>query len=179
MAKFKAMLPIAIGLVALGAIVAPRFIPAAEAPAVAAQPKAADFALPRSGDGKTLRLSDYKGKVRIVNFWATWCPPCRAEIPHFIEMYDELKGKGVEIIGISMDREGDKVVAPFVKDNKMNYPVVIGNDEVASAYGGIRGIPTTFIVDREGRIVKKYVGLPAQTEEGIKAAFLKDIKPLL
>ncbi|MNY53188.1 thiol-disulfide oxidoreductase [compost metagenome] len=70
-------------------------------------------------------------------------------------------------------------MAPFVKDNKMNYPVVIGNDEVASAYGGIRGIPTTFVIDREGRIVKKYVGLPAQTEEGIKAAFMKDIKPLL
>jgi thiol-disulfide isomerase/thioredoxin len=179
MAKFKVLLPLAIGLVALGAIVAPRIIPTGESPANAAQAVAADFALPRSGDSKTVRLSDFKGKVRIVNFWATWCPPCRAEIPHFIEMYGELKGKGVEIIGISLDREGDKVVAPFVKENKMNYPVLIGNDAVSSAYGGIRGIPTTFIVDREGRIVKKYVGLPAQTEEGIKDAFMKDIKPLL
>lgn len=179
MAKFKALLPIALGLVALGAIVAPRFLPSDDSSAVAAQAKAADFALPRSGDGKTVRMSDFKGKVRLVNFWATWCPPCRAEIPHFVEMYDELKGQGVEIIGISLDREGDKVVAPFVKDNKMNYPVLIGNNDVANAYGGIRGIPTTFVVDREGRIVKKYVGLPAQTEEGIKAAFMKDIKPLL
>lgn len=178
MAKLKQWLPLAVALAAIGAFAVPHFMPAEDV-AVAAPKEAPDFSLPRSGDGKAVKLSDFNGKVRIVNFWATWCPPCRAEIPHFVSMYKELKGKGVEIIGISLDQKGDSVVAPFVKDNQMNYPVVIGNEKVVSAYGGIRGIPTTFIVDRKGKIVKKFVGLPSDTEEGIKDAFMKEIDPLL
>lgn len=178
MAKLTHWLPLAVAAFAVGAFAAPHVMPGAGV-AIAAAKEAPDFALPRSGDGKIVKLSDSKGKVRIVNFWATWCPPCRAEIPHFVSMYKDLKGKGVEIIGISLDQKGDSVVAPFVKSNQMNYPVVIGDEKVVSAYGGIRGIPTTFIVDRQGRIVKKFVGLPSDTEEGIKDAFMKEIEPLL
>jgi len=176
MAKLKVWLPLAVA--AFGTVAVPQFLPSGDV-AIAAPKEAPDFALPRTGDGKTVKLSDFKGKVRIVNFWATWCPPCRAEIPHFVSMYKDLKGKGVEIIGISLDQKGDAAVAPFVKENKMNYPVVLGDENVVSAYGGIRGIPTTFIVDRQGRIVKKFVGLPASSEEGIKDAFMKEIEPLL
>ncbi|HEY9857585.1 MAG TPA: TlpA disulfide reductase family protein [Stenomitos sp.] len=178
MAKLKVWLPVVLAAAAFGTFAAPHFLPSGDV-AIAAPKEAPDFSLPRTGDGKTVKLSDFKGKVRIVNFWATWCPPCRAEIPHFVSMYKDLKGKGVEIIGISLDQKGDAAVAPFVKENKMNYPVLLGDENVVSAYGGIRGIPTTFIVDRQGRIVKKFVGLPASSEEGIKDAFMKEIGPLL
>lgn len=178
MATLKQWLPLSVALAAFGVLAVPAFDPSASV-AIAAPKQAPDFSLPRTGDGKAVKLSDYSGKVRIVNFWATWCPPCREEIPHFISMYKDLKGKGVEIIGISLDQKGDSVVAPFVKENKMNYPVVIGDQGVVSAYGGIRGIPTTFIVDRKGNIVKKFVGLPGSTEEELKDAFMKEIQPLL
>lgn len=175
--KFKRWLVAGVVAIGFGAIALPHVIPG-QGTAVASPSMAPDFALPAVGSNKTLHLSDFKGKVRIVNFWATWCPPCRAEIPHFVSMFNDLKGKGVEIIGVSMDsNHGD--VAPFIKEHHMTYPVVFGDEQVAEAYGGIRGIPTSFVIDRKGRIVKKYLGLPAQTEEGIKAAFMKDIKPLL
>jgi len=148
-------------------------------PAQAADQMAPDFALPRSGDGRVVHLSDFKGKVRLVNFWATWCPPCRAEIPEFVRFYSEMRARGVEIIGISVDSNGDQAVAPFVEKNGVNYPMLLGDERTAKAYGGIRGIPTTFIVDRQGRIVKKYVGLPASDEAGIRTELMKVIGPLL
>ena len=145
-----------------------------------AYPKVApDFTLPRSGDARPLSLADYKGKVRLVNFWATWCPPCRAEIPAFIELRHRLAGKSFEIIGIALDREGDEAVKPFVKDHGMDYPVVIGDSRVTRSYGGIRGIPTTFLVDREGKIVHRWVGPPGQSEEAIIPTLLEHIEPLL
>ena len=118
---------------------------------------APDFSLP-SLDGKTVRLSDFHGKVVILDFWATWCPPCRMEIPHFISLYNKYKNKGLEVVGIALDNEGVSAVQPFAQSNGINYALVIGNQKVAQDYGGIRGIPTTFIIDRSGRIVQKYVG---------------------
>ena len=122
-----------------------------------AQTKAPDFTLPDL-NGKAFSLSELEGKVVILNFWATWCPPCVMEIPHFIDLYKEYKGQGLEVVGVSMDRGGVKVVKSFVKKNEMTYPVVIGNQKVAEDYGGIRGIPTTFVIDHHGYIVKKFVG---------------------
>ena len=122
---------------------------------LAGLPKAPDFALP-SVSGDTVRLSDFSGKVVILDFWATWCNPCRQEIPGFIRIYNDYKDKGVVIIGIALD-EPEKV-RKFTEDYRVNYPVLLGTREVAQKYGGIMGIPTTFILDREHRIRKKVVG---------------------
>ncbi len=118
---------------------------------------APDFALPDL-DGKTVRLSDSAGKIRIVDFWATWCAPCRDEIPAFNELYAKYKDKGFEIIAISMDEEGAKVVRPFVDKVGVPYTNLIGNEEVGDAFGGILGYPSAFFVDREGKIVATYIG---------------------
>ncbi|MFA5388562.1 MAG: TlpA disulfide reductase family protein [Candidatus Omnitrophota bacterium] len=134
--------------------------------------KAPEFSL-KDINGKQVSLSDFKGKVLIIDFWATWCPPCKQEVPHFIELYDQYKDKGLEIIGIALDWQGEKVVPKFVSEYKINYPVVLGNDEVSGLYGGIAAIPTTFLVDREGNIIKKYIGYNA------KEVFEKDMKELL
>lgn len=120
---------------------------------------APDFAL-KSVDGKTVKLSDYKGKVVILDFWATWCPPCRKGIPDLIELKNEFGKKGVEIIGISVDAKNTIAEVPsFVKDKKINYPVVYADQKVVSDYGGIESIPTSFIVDKSGKIVNKMIGL--------------------
>ncbi len=118
---------------------------------------APDFALP-DVKGKIVRLSDFSGKVVILNFWATWCPPCREEIPHFIELYRKYRSSGFEMVGISMDMVGPEVAKSFIKEFGINYSILMGNEEVTLIYGGIRGIPTTFVIDRQGRIHKKFVG---------------------
>jgi peroxiredoxin len=130
--------------------------------ACAAQPekrqKAPNFSL-QTQNGKVIELSKLKGKVVLVNFWATWCPPCRAEIPDFIEVYNMYKSKGFEIVGIALDEEGWSKVAPYIEKVKMNYPVVLGSAKVVQQYGGIEGIPTTFIIDKNGYIADSQVGL--------------------
>lgn len=119
-------------------------------------PEAFDFRL-KTLDNKELKLSDFKGKVVVLDFWATWCPPCRKGIPDLIEIQKSMKD--VQVIGISVDENPKKVIPNFVKEFKINYPVVIGNDEVYNRYGGIEAIPTTFIIDRYGKIRNKHVGL--------------------
>jgi cytochrome c biogenesis protein CcmG/thiol:disulfide interchange protein DsbE len=118
---------------------------------------APDFTL-KDLDGKTFRFADTKGKVVILDFWATWCPPCRMEIPHFEALYRQYGAKGLVIVGVALDQGGTRDVKPFIEENGVTYPVVIGDQRTAGAYGGIRGIPTTFIIDRKGRIVEKAVG---------------------
>ena len=129
---------------------------------------AADFAL-KDVDGKTVRLSDYRGKVVLLDFWATWCGPCKIEIPWFIEFERKYKDKGFSVIGVSMDEEGWEAVKPFLSRMNVNYRVVIGNDATAEAYHGVDALPTTFLIDREGKIAATHVGLAGRRdfEDGI------------
>jgi thiol-disulfide isomerase/thioredoxin len=124
-------------------------------------------------DGQTLKLSDFKGKVVILDFWATWCPPCRAEIPGFIALQKRYADQGLTVVGVSLDTGGASVVKSFMKQVGMNYPVVIGDEKIASDYGGISAIPTTFVLDRNGNIVTSHQGFASQ------AVFESEIRPLL
>ena len=108
-------------------------------------------------DGKTLDLATYRGKVVLLDFWATWCTPCRGEIPHLVEFQGKYGAQGFQVIGISMDDDA-KPVRGFYKDFKMNYPVALGTTEVADAYGGVLGLPIAFLIGRDGRVAVKYVG---------------------
>ena len=135
------------------------------------QDKAPDFEIEDINGGK-LKLSDYKGKIVILDFWDTWCPPCKKEIPDFIELYKAYKDN-VVIIGAAFAQRGKDAVKKFYKEYKINYPVGIATMDLAKEYGGIRGIPTTFVIDSDGKIFKKYVGFRE------KAVFENDIKDLL
>jgi thiol-disulfide isomerase/thioredoxin len=124
-------------------------------------------------NGKTVKFSDFRGHVVILDFWATWCAPCRVEIPHFVELQKQYSDKGLTVVGVSLDQQGSEVVKKFVKQFGVNYPVVIGNEKVSEAYGGIDGIPTTFVIDRQGLIVSRHIGYDEKT------VFEKEIQSLL
>jgi peroxiredoxin len=128
------------------------------------------FTLPDLG-GKSVSLSSFKGKVVILDFWATWCPPCRREIPDFISLQKQYGSRGLQVVGVALD-ELDKVKG-FVAANGMNYPVLLGNDRVVESYGGISGIPTTYILDRKGRIIQRFEGFRS------KETFESEVKKLL
>jgi len=117
---------------------------------------APDFTL-NSPDGKPLTLSSYRGKVVLLDFWATWCTPCRAEIPRFIEWQQKYGDKGFVVLGVSMD-DSSKDAAAFAREMKITYPVVMGTSQVADAYGGVLGLPVNLLIARDGRIVQKDVG---------------------
>lgn len=110
-------------------------------------------------DGNNVSLSDFAGNVVVLNFWATWCPACRMEIPHMIELQNKYQGEGVKIVGVSLDQGGAKVVKPFYDKNKLNYLMLIGTEQVVKDFGGIYGIPTTFIIDQKGTISIKISGV--------------------
>ncbi|MDF1578299.1 MAG: TlpA disulfide reductase family protein [Desulfobulbales bacterium] len=110
-----------------------------------------------TGDG-LVNSADFAGKVLLVNFWATWCPPCRKEIPALIKIHDKYKDQGFSVIGISMDEGGRRVVGKFVEKLGVNYPVFIGNAKLGRGFGGVMGIPVTFLVDREGNLVQRLDG---------------------
>ena len=124
----------------------------------------------KDADGKTVRLSDYKGKVVLLDFWATWCGPCKIEIPWFIEFERTYKDKGFSVIGVSMDEEGWTAVKPFISELAINYRILQGSDSLAQLYGGVDALPTTFLIDRSGRIAATHVGLADKDdfENGIK-----------
>jgi cytochrome c biogenesis protein CcmG, thiol:disulfide interchange protein DsbE len=147
------ILAVAAGLVAW--FIAHRPSPARRA-AVGDLRPAPDFSL-TDLSGARLSLSQYRGQVVLLDFWATWCDPCKTEIPHFIEMQNRYGRQGFQVIGISMDDE-EKPVRDFQQQFKMNYPVAIGSAELATQYGGILGLPITFVIDRSGRIVSRHVG---------------------
>ncbi len=119
--------------------------------------KAPDFKL-KLTNGKDIKLSDHKGKIVIIDFWATWCPPCRKGIPDLIDIQKKYDKKLV-VIGISLDTETKDDVVPFINKFGINYPVAYGNMEVVKAYGNIQAIPTSFIIDQKGDIVDTHVGL--------------------
>jgi peroxiredoxin len=153
---------------------APKMAAAHETPACKADGQAnLDFTV-KDMNGARVKLADYKGKVILVNFWATWCPPCKAEIPGFIELYDEYKDKGLVILGVSGDDDAETLKA-FASEWKINYPMIVGRDEQAllDSYGPIYGYPISVIVGRDGSVCGKHVG-PATKEE-----FEREIKALL
>jgi thiol-disulfide isomerase/thioredoxin len=124
-------------------------------------------------DGKDVSLSTYRGRVVLVNFWATWCDPCRIEIPWLIEMQQKYGAKGFTVLGVAMDDEGKSVVAPFLEKERfdvngqklpMSYPIVLGNDDVGSKFGGLLGYPTSFLISRDGKEIKKIQGLISYEE---------------
>jgi len=105
-----------------------------------------------------INSSDYEGKVLLVNFWATWCPPCRQEIPALMRIQEKYRAKGFSVIGVSMDEGGRRLVSKFIKKIEVNYPVIIGDAKIGRGFGGVMGIPVSFLVDREGNLVKRLDG---------------------
>lgn len=134
---------------------------------------APEFAL-KDSNGQTVHLTDYKGKVVLLDFWATWCGPCKVEIPWFIEFEQQFKNRGFAVIGVSMDEEGWDAVKPYIEDHKINYRVLLGNEQVSDIYGGLDSLPTTLLIDREGKIASVHIGLSLGKEE-----FRNDIDHLL
>jgi len=110
-------------------------------------------------DGGTFHLADQRGKIVLVNFWATWCVPCIAETPDFVALFDAMKEDGLTIVGISLDEEGFDVVRPFAERFKVNYPMGLDDGTIADDFGGVYGLPTTFIIDQEGRILHRFLGI--------------------
>jgi thiol-disulfide isomerase/thioredoxin len=125
------------------------------------------FALPDL-EGNQVSLSDYRGKVVVLDLWATWCGPCRAEIPFLVELYEDLRDEGLVVVGVGLDRGGAGVLRPFVESNGVTYPILVGNPSIQQEYK-VSGIPTTFILNREGRIVTKHVGYHPSMAEGLRA----------
>jgi peroxiredoxin len=133
--------------------------------------KAPEFSL-KDINGKNVRLADYQGKVVLINFWATWCPPCKHEIPIFVDLQQRYRDQGLVFLGISVDDPVD-VLKPFVSQWKMNYPVLVGlgREDVQDAYGPMFGIPVTIVVSRSGQVCTRYFGLRSKQklEDDIKA----------
>jgi peroxiredoxin len=125
-------------------------------------------------DGRVINSDQFKGKVVVLDFWATWCPPCRAEIPGYVDLQRKYGRQGLAIVGVSLDRGGPDVVRRFLGDEKVNYQVVLGDDNIVGAFGGVEAIPTTFIIDRHGVVRYRKVGaMETARFEAVLESFLK------
>ncbi len=140
--------------------------------AASARKVAPDFTL-TDANGAAVKLSDLRGKVVLLNFWATWCGPCALEIPWFIEFEQQYRAQGLEVVGVSMDEDGWKVVKPYVQEHKVNYRVLLGDESVGQLYGGVDSLPTTFLIDRTGKVAFVHVGLAGKNE------YLDEVQKLL
>jgi thiol-disulfide isomerase/thioredoxin len=151
--------------------------PIPQTPTVPATGSAApDFELKMLGaSGKTLQLSSLKGKAVIVSFWATWCEPCKIEMPWLVELQKKYADQGLQVVGISMDDAEEKEVSDFARKMGVNYPVLRGTEKVADLYGGVDALPMTFWLDRSGKVVDIAIGLESesQMEESIKKSLTK------
>jgi peroxiredoxin len=142
-----------------------------------------DFTM-KDMNGRDVRLADFKGKVILLDFWATWCGPCKYEIPGFVELQEKYGSRGLQVIGVSVDDTMDKL-QPFARRYNINYPILqgLGHDDMQEAYGPIWGIPINFIISRDGKICAKHTGLPPSEgepiEKAVRDAYEAEIKALL
>lgn len=140
---------------------------------------APDFTL-QSLDGKNTRLSDFRGQAVLLNFWATWCAPCKIEMPWFVELQKQYGPQGFQIVGVAMDDASAKEIADFAKEMGVNYPVLVGNNSVGDAYGGVQFLPENFYIDRNGKLVARAFGLKSRSEieDEIKAIIASKVTVL-
>jgi peroxiredoxin len=161
------------GFSRLAAAVVLSVAPAAPVRSAPALPAPAPAWKLKDVDGKTVTSDQFKGKVVVLDFWATWCPPCRTEIPGFVALQKKYGPDGLVIVGVSMDTDGTAPVKKFIKDVGINYTVVMGDDDIVSAFAPIDGYPTTFIIDRDGLVRSKKLGKKPAAE------FEKDVVAVL
>jgi peroxiredoxin len=137
--------------------------------------QAPDFEL-ASLDGRKVKLSDFRGKAVVLNFWATWCAPCKIEMPWFVDLQKQYGRDGLEIVGVAMDDSDPSKIAQFASEMGVNYPVLLGTNKVSEAYGDVEYLPTTFYIDRQGKIVGKVAGLidKAEIEDDARKALDSD-----
>lgn len=132
---------------------------------------APDFTLPDS-DGNQVRLSDYRGKVVLLDFWATWCPPCRAAIPHIVSLQRKYRSEGFVVFGLNMDHNPEDLVS-FMSRVSVNYPILMTDTAMRDSYGGVSSIPLAFLIDRQGNIRDKYMGYDHSIAEDMERAIQK------
>ena len=149
---------LAVALVTVCPFLASQTAPQPSQPAPQVGQPAPDFTLNDSA-GSPVKLSGYKGKVVLLDFWATWCTGCKVEIPWYVEFQNKYRNDGLVAIGVSMDDDGWKSVKPFLEEHKLNYPVVIANQELTTRYGGLPSLPITLLIDRDGKIAESHAGM--------------------
>lgn len=159
------------GMLYFGFHMARRTGGSAGTPGIAKITTAPDFTLD-SLEGKSMRLSDLRGKAVLLNFWATWCGPCKIEMPWFVELQNQYGPQGLQVVGVAMDDSSKDDIAKFAKDMGVNYPVLLGKEAVGDAYGGVPALPETFFIGRDGKIVDKIIGLKGRSdiEDAVKKA---------
>jgi peroxiredoxin len=124
---------------------------------------APDFSLPTT-TGQTMKLSELQGKAVLLNFWATWCEPCKVEMPWFVDLQKKYGPQGLQVIGVAMDDASPKDIAAFAQKMGVNYPILIGKEEVGAQYGGIEYLPSTFYISRNGKVIDHAFGLVSRSE---------------
>lgn len=120
--------------------------------------KAPDFQLQSVSNAELIQSQNYRGKLMLINFWATWCPPCRKEIPSLIELQKQYNAQGFTVIGISVDQAGVEIIKKFSEKMGINYPLAVGTTEITKGFGSVSGIPASFLIDKKGNIAKSYAG---------------------